>query len=153
MNSCRTPPSKRARSGRRPGSPAADAIGLLGLLLVAATGCSGERAVSERVYSCPNCNLVLISMDTLRADHVGAYGYERPVTPNIDALAARGILFENAVAQSSWTRPSHLSMFTGLYPNEHGVRALVDRQRLPADIPTVASELARAGLRLSLIHI
>ncbi len=147
MDSCRTPPSKRARSGRRPGSPAANAIGLLGLLLVAVPGCSGERAVSERGYSCPNCNLVLISMDTLRADHVGAYGYERSVTPNIDALAARGVLFENAVAQSSWTRPSHLSMFTGLYPNEHGVRALVDRQRLPADIPTVASELARAGLR------
>lgn len=147
MDSRRTPPSKRARSGRRPGSPAANAIGLLGLLLVAVPGCSGERAVSERGYSCPNCNLVLISMDTLRADHVGAYGYERSVTPNIDALAARGVLFENAVAQSSWTRPSHLSMFTGLYPNEHGVRALVDRQRLPADIPTVASELARAGLR------
>lgn len=147
MDSCRTPPSKHARSGRRPGSPAANAIGLLGLLLVAVPGCSGERAVSERGYSCPNCNLVLISMDTLRADHVGAYGYERSVTPNIDALAARGVLFENAVAQSSWTRPSHLSMFTGLYPNEHGVRALVDRQRLPADIPTVASELARAGLR------
>ncbi len=147
MDSCRTPPSKRARSGRRPGSPAANAIGLLGLLLVAVPGCSGERAVSERGYSCPNCNLVLISMDTLRADHVGAYGYERSVTPNIDALAARGVLFENAVAQSSWTRPSHLSMFTGRYPNEHGVCALVDRQRLPADIPTVASELARAGLR------
>ncbi len=153
MDTRRTPPSKRARSGWHPGGLRTFAIAALGLVLVAAAGCTGEQAATGQDgpgvegYSCPNCNLVLISMDTLRADHVGAYGYERPVTPNIDALAARGILFENAVAQSSWTRPSHLSMFTGLYPNEHGVRALVDRQRLSADIPTVASELARAGLR------
>jgi len=84
-------------------------------------------------------------MDTLRADHVGAYGYERSTTPNIDALAERGLLFENAVSQSSWTRPAHLSMFTGLYPVEHGVRALINRQRLADSIPTLAAEMKKAG--------
>ncbi|HYC56313.1 MAG TPA: sulfatase-like hydrolase/transferase, partial [Candidatus Binatia bacterium] len=47
-------------------------------------------------YRCTDCNVVFISVDTLRADHVGAYGYTRPTTPNIDALAAKGVLFENA---------------------------------------------------------
>ncbi len=84
-------------------------------------------------------------MDTLRADHVGAYGYARPTTPAIDALADRGVLFLNAISQSSWTRPAHLSMLTGLYPSEHGVMGLADRQRLPDDVPTLARALGAAG--------
>jgi arylsulfatase A-like enzyme len=94
---------------------------------------------------CPDCNVVLISMDTVRADHVSAYGYARPTTPRIDALAAGGVLFENAISQSSWTRPAHMSIMTGLYPNEHGYVALVDRNRLPDDVPTLAKELAGHG--------
>lgn len=67
-------------------------------------------------------NVVLISIDTLRADHLSAYGYPRATSPNIDAWAAgSAALFENAVAQAPWTLPSHVSMFTGLDALRHGV--------------------------------
>lgn len=65
-------------------------------------------------------NIVLISIDTLRVDHLGVYGYKRDTTPNIDELAEKGILFENAVSQAPWTLPSMASMHTSLYPIEHG---------------------------------
>ncbi|TFH24075.1 MAG: hypothetical protein E4H03_04560 [Myxococcales bacterium] len=122
-------------------------IAVVGALHVA-SGCDhAERADRDRPRDtvCPDCNVLLISMDTLRADHVGAYGYERPTTPTIDALAARGVVFENAISQSSWTRPAHMSMFTGLYPAEHGFIALVNRGRLADDVPTLASTLGDHG--------
>ncbi len=65
-------------------------------------------------------SIILVSIDALRADHVGAYGYFRNTTPNIDALAGRGVLFENAISQAPWSLPSHASIFTSLNPNEHG---------------------------------
>ena len=65
-------------------------------------------------------NVLLIVVDTLRADHVSSYGYHRPTTPNLDRLAAVGVLFENAIANSSWTLPSHASLFTGELPSDHG---------------------------------
>ncbi len=67
-------------------------------------------------------NLVLVTIDTLRADHVGAYGYTKVDTPNLDGLAKSGVLFENAVSQVPLTPPSHASMFTGTYPTVHKVR-------------------------------
>ncbi len=67
-------------------------------------------------------NVVLITLDTVRADHLHSYGYVKIKTPNIDALAARGVLFEKAVAQTPMTGPSHASMFTGTNPNVHNVR-------------------------------
>lgn len=72
-------------------------------------------------------NVILISIDTLRQDRVGAYGYERPTTPSLDALAARGVVFEDATAPSSWTVPSHVSLFTGLEPHSHGVTGRFQR--------------------------
>ena len=66
-------------------------------------------------------NLLVIVMDTLRADRMSCYGYEKPTTPNIDSLARRGVLFESAFASASWTWPSTASIFTGLLPYEHGV--------------------------------
>jgi arylsulfatase A-like enzyme len=126
--------------------PARVIFGAAGGALVAFLAMSACRDRGS-VYSCPDCNVVLISVDTLRADHVGAYGYPRPTTPNIDALAARSVVFENAISQSSWTRPAHLSMLTGLHPNEHGVLALKDRAPLADDIPTLASVLFTHGYR------
>lgn len=61
-------------------------------------------------------NIVLVIVDTLRADHVSAYGYSRPTTPNVDRLAQQGVLFENAYSTSSWTLPSHASILSGRYP-------------------------------------
>jgi arylsulfatase A-like enzyme len=67
-----------------------------------------------------NPNIVLITLDTVRADHLSLYGYPRPTTPNLDKWARRGVVFENAIAPSSWTLASHASMFTGLLPHQHG---------------------------------
>ena len=67
-------------------------------------------------------NVLLFTLDTTRADHIGCYGYPQIQTPNIDALAAEGVLFQNATAQCPLTLPSHSSMFTGSYPFFHGVR-------------------------------
>lgn len=66
-------------------------------------------------------NIILISLDTLRADYLGCYGYERNVSPHIDALAEDGFIFTNAVSNSNWTLPSHTSMFTSLYPSQHQI--------------------------------
>jgi arylsulfatase A-like enzyme len=66
-------------------------------------------------------NIVLIVMDTLRADRLSSYGYHRDTSPNIDALAARGLLYEEARSTSSWTWPSTASILTGLHPETHGV--------------------------------
>jgi arylsulfatase A-like enzyme len=66
-------------------------------------------------------NVLVFSLDTLRADRVGAYGHERDTTPFVDELAAGGALFRRAQAPSNWTLPSHYSMFSGLTPISHGV--------------------------------
>ena len=65
-------------------------------------------------------NVVLITLDTVRADHLSLYGYSRPTTPNLDGWARQGVVFDNAIAPSSWTLPSHSSIFTGLLPHQHG---------------------------------
>jgi len=80
-------------------------------------GPSHDRASAARP------NIVLITLDTVRADHLSAYGYSRPTTPHIDRLASQGVLFEDAVAASSWTLPSLASIFTGLLPHQGGANA------------------------------
>jgi arylsulfatase A-like enzyme len=70
-------------------------------------------------------NIILITLDTVRADHLSAYGYRRPTTANLDRLARQGVLFENAISATSWTLGSHASMFTGLLPHQHGANWLV----------------------------
>ena len=64
-------------------------------------------------------NVVVILIDTLRADHLSTYGYTRPTSPNLSGIADQGVLFENAIAPSAWTIPSHASILTGLYPHDH----------------------------------
>lgn len=87
-------------------------------------------------------NIVLISIDTLRADHLSCYGYHRKTTPHIDQIAAEGLLFEQAYSTAVWTPPAHASMFTGLYPSQHGV---VDEFKLNQHIPTIAEVLQNNG--------
>lgn len=69
----------------------------------------------------PTRGVILISLDTLRADHLGTYGYHRDTSPFLDSLAAEGVVFEKAIAQFPSTLTSHMSIFTGLYPAEHAV--------------------------------
>jgi arylsulfatase A-like enzyme len=82
-------------------------------------------------------------IDTLRADHLGAYGYPRPTSPHIDAFAREAARFANAVAQTSWTRPAVASLFTGLHPPAHGV-VRADRALAP-DLPTLPEVLQGLG--------
>jgi len=84
-------------------------------------------------------NLILLSIDTLRADHLGCYGYERSTSPSIDRLASEGVLFEQVVSSSSWTLPAHASMLTGLNPTRHG--AVRPTRPLATRLDTVAELL------------
>jgi arylsulfatase A-like enzyme len=94
-------------------------------------------------------NLILFSIDTLRADRLGCYGYGRETSPAIDALARRGVLFEMAIAEASWTLPSHMTVLTGLYPTTHG--AVDYSKRLPEGIQTLAEVLRERGFRTAAI--
>jgi len=88
-------------------------------------------------------NLVLISLDDLSAHHIGAYGYERPTTPFLDQLARRGTLFENAVAQATWTLPSHASMLSSRFVGGHGVWNI--ERRFPEGPALIQEVLRDAG--------
>jgi arylsulfatase A-like enzyme len=94
-------------------------------------------------------NLLLISIDTLRADALGTYGSKTGATPNIDAFAARSIVFESAWTHSPKTAPAHMSMFTGLPPSVHGVGNLNTSlaQQLPKSIRTLSQALQDSGFR------
>jgi arylsulfatase A-like enzyme len=91
-------------------------------LLVIAGGC--DRGARAKDKARP-ANIVLIVIDTLRADHLGCYGYFRKTSPNIDAFARQSVFFEQAYAPMATTLPAHVSLFTGLHPSEHGIRANV----------------------------
>jgi arylsulfatase A-like enzyme len=88
-------------------------------------------------------NVVLVVVDTLRADRLGCYGNARGLTPNIDAEASHGIVFRRAYAQSSWTMPSVVSLLTSLLPHKHGVVGY--ESMLRDDVVTLADTLARSG--------
>lgn len=88
-------------------------------------------------------NFILISIDTLRADHLGCYGYPRNTTPNVDRLAEKGIIFKNMIAAAPWTLPSHMSMMTSLYPDLHRVSGIKDR--LDNKRVTIAEALRKNG--------
>ncbi len=103
-------------------------------------GC-GERAPAPFAY--PRANIVVISIDTLRADHLGSYGYPRATSPNIDRLAGESVRFERAFAPRGHTWPSLTSLLTGLRPRTSNVRA--PGELLAKNVPTLASVLRDAG--------
>jgi arylsulfatase A-like enzyme len=88
-------------------------------------------------------NVILISLDTLRADHMGLYGYERDTTPYLDRMADESLVFERAFAPAAWTLISHMTMLTGLYSNQHGVVA--GDRALARDTPLLAQRLVDQG--------
>ena len=125
--------------------------------LVVATSWASDRNVIEPVLASwanpviassgaadDQPHLVLISIDCLRADHVGAHGYGQATTPNIDGLARDGVVFDNAFATASWTLPTHMSMLTGLLPSFHGATKW---EKLPRSVSYLPERLAENGYR------
>jgi len=93
----------------------------------------------------PRPNVLVVLADTLRADHLGAYGYERDTSPNLDALARECVLFTDCRVASTWTKPSTAAILTGLLPTAHG--AILHSQVLPEAAATLAEVFAAAGYR------
>ena len=90
-------------------------------------------------------NVILISVDTLRADHLGSYGDKNGATPVMDVLASKGLRFSNCRTSAPWTLPAHASLMTGLYPTQH--RAVDDGVKISADAATLAEKLQGAGYK------
>ena len=95
----------------------------------------------------PRVNLLIITLDTTRADRLGAWGGLAGLTPVLDDLAAKSVVFERAFAPVPITLPSHASLFTGLYPPEHGLRLNNGVARLNSESPVLAEMLQRRGYR------
>lgn len=133
---------------------------LLGALTLVIVGMQGGKSISEshEVSKLPAAapgspNILVIVVDTLRADHVSSYGYSRQTSPNIDNLARHGVLFENAIAPSSWSLPSHASLLTGRAVHEHGMGNVEAMPWLGWDskalngLPTLGEALQKRGYR------
>lgn len=103
------------------------------LLGVGLAGCAPPEPLS----------LVVVSLDTTRADHLGVYGYDRPTSPALDALAEGGVVFDDVMGQMPTTAPSHYSLLTGLYPHAHGVYR--NGQQMPEHLDTLGSVLGERG--------
>lgn len=126
-------------------------VPIRGLVLTAAAllllkGCGKEEVPLNRP------NILLISIDTLRADHLGCYGYERPTSPFLDSLADKkgSVLFERCISQAPNTAPSHMTLFTSLHPVVHGVPNIdpehgAPGMRFPDATKTLAQMLKEAG--------
>src|SRR5262245_2373210 len=115
---------------------------LAGATLLALAGCSRPPAIQ---------NVVLISIDTLRADHVGIYGAERDLTPVLDELGTRGVVFDQAVAQAPWTIPSHATMLTSQYPSALGVGPFANPGKLSEAAVTLAEVFHEHGFATAAI--
>ena len=96
-------------------------------------------------------NVLYIAIDTLRADYLGCYGYGKPTSPNIDALAASGVCFESDFAVASYTHPNYTSMFTGRYPITHGVVRQSGDYYMPDEIPVLPAMLKSAGYATAVV--
>jgi arylsulfatase A-like enzyme len=119
-----------------------------GLAIAVLCGCgAGGRRPDPNPLPLPRATrgYILISIDTLRADHLGCYGYPRPTSPFLDSLARRATRFEEAYAQYPSTLVSHMSIFTGLYPREHGVYP--PNSVLSPSVETLPEVFQRHGFR------
>lgn len=125
--------------------PALAAAVLLAMCGVEWAHFRAEQAAAARLPAAPvgAPNVLLVVLDTVRADHLSSFGYPRPTTPNLDQLAAQGVLFENAFSTSSWTLPAHASLLTGRFPFEHGAEVHAYDGRYP----TLSEAFAARGYR------
>jgi len=122
--------------------------GRLGRLLAVGIVALRVLAIADVVARAGGPNVVLVSIDTLRADRLGTYGHTLPTSPTIDGLAAEGVVFERALSQSPKTTPSHMTMLTSLYPTAHGVELWETNTPgavLNPAVTTLAEALKNAG--------
>ena len=135
--------------------PAGAARLLSGVLAIALTGCSApetSRPPTVGLLDDPaSTNVILLTIDTLRADRLSAYGSTQVSTPHLDRLAREGTLFENASSTVPFTLPAHTSMMTGLYPPTHGVRENVGYS-VDARDATLAEMMSATGLARNKAH-
>jgi arylsulfatase A-like enzyme len=116
-------------------------IAIVGLLLASLSALKLNSIFSDKLSKRPN--LLLITLDTLRPDHLGVYGYKRPTSPSIFELAKDSFVFEKAFTVATNSGPSHATLLTGLYPAQHG---LVDNgQKILNGVPTLAETLHHEG--------
>jgi arylsulfatase A-like enzyme len=114
-------------------------------LLAALAGCGPDAHEAHPAASARRPNVLVVVLDTLRADHLGCYGSPRPVSPRLDSLAQRSALFENAQSAAPLTVASLLSLCTSLYPEVHGVQGALNPGRMSEHVRTLAEVLAEAG--------
>ncbi len=119
---------------------------VLGAAFAAATLIQSACARPRQATSASNFNVLLITLDTVRADHIGAYGYGKVETPNLDRLASQGVRFAEAGSPVPLTLPAHATILSGLLPPRHGVRNN-GAERFPEGPATLASRLSAAGYR------
>jgi arylsulfatase A-like enzyme len=117
------------------GTAVAGAVAALLVSVGPKVGSAGDRPIRK---------IVLVTIDTLRADRLGCYGYSRPTSPNLDAFAQEGVLFEKALVPAPWTAPSMAAMITGRYPFETGV--YTNQNQLGKGLSSLAATLGKAGL-------
>jgi arylsulfatase A-like enzyme len=123
----------------------------LGARIAIAAACGASAALAGGCGRAgTSMNVILLVVDTERADHVSCYGYERPTTPNADRLAATGLVFRNANVQASFSQGSYASLFTGLHPQSHGVRN--HPGTLAPECVTMAETFASHGYRTAGFH-
>ncbi len=124
-------------------------VGAAGIAIIA-TACTqpGERPPLPKTAP----NVILLTVDTLRADHLGSYGYSRKTAPFFDSLAEQGVLFERAYSTSSWTVPAVVSLVTGRSPSVHGIifgaardNRIIEQQPIPMTLPTLPEMLHDLG--------
>jgi arylsulfatase A-like enzyme/Tfp pilus assembly protein PilF len=118
----------------------------IGLLAIAAAACRHDPGTVLQSAQARGANVLLVTIDTLRRDRVGAYGNRDGLTPTIDRIAAHGIVYRHAYAHAPMTLPSHTSILTGLTPRHHGVRNNT-AFRLDDRVPTLATLLKGTGYR------
>lgn len=122
-------------------------------VLVAALTINGALLAADRTSDAgaavgaprPATNVVVVLIDTLRADHLGAYGYQRRTSPSFDRMAADSVVFDRAVSQAAWTKPAVASLMTGSYVHKHGVMS--NRDALGPELPTLAEQMRSHGYR------
>ena len=138
------PAGTRAPAPRRRRGPvlAAAAVVVVAAALAAALFLKGGKAAVD-LGAASSHNVLLITLDTTRADHLGCYGFAQARTPRLDALAASGVRFARAYAPAPLTLPSHASILSGLYPVRHGVRN--NGHDLPSGVATLAAVLKARG--------